>query len=282
MCKKKMKTNYDVLFPDKRLSVKGDLKQSQQVMLRMLKILDHLCRKYKIKYWVVCGTLIGTLRHKGFIPWDGDIDIAMLPEDMHKFDKVASKELPSDIFWQTSKTDASYNDKQMNKLRDRYSCYYQWEKANPNYKHHSGLQVDIFKFTRGKGDQIRHPYGPKYPLHYTTSEIFPLKEAVFEDMQVFIPNQAVKYVNKIYGDYSQLPPKNQRRAHEGKASVVIPCKHPASLQWPSIQATKKSQIRQNRPLEKEDCNGLGQTWLLLIILAVMIITVIVLSLALSC
>ena len=47
----------------------------------MLKMIDKLCRENNLKYWCQGGTLIGAVRHKGWIPFDGDIDISMLEED---------------------------------------------------------------------------------------------------------------------------------------------------------------------------------------------------------
>lgn len=64
---------------------KDDLKEKIQVkQLESLKKFDYVCRKYGLKYWVAYGTLLGTVRHNGFIPWDDDLDIGMLREDYQK------------------------------------------------------------------------------------------------------------------------------------------------------------------------------------------------------
>ena len=55
--------------------VRMDLIEIKQIEKRMLAYVDNFCRKNKIRYWVCGGTLLGTIRHKGFIPWDDDIDI---------------------------------------------------------------------------------------------------------------------------------------------------------------------------------------------------------------
>ena len=53
------------------------LRNAQLIMLDMLIEFDAICKKHKLQYWLDSGTLLGAVRHKGFIPWDDDIDIAL-------------------------------------------------------------------------------------------------------------------------------------------------------------------------------------------------------------
>ena len=85
-----------------------DIKRMQKLELDMMCELDRVCRKHNINYVIYGGTLLGAVRHGGFIPWDDDMDIAMLRQDYEKFKKYA-KELDPDIcFFQDHDTDPEY------------------------------------------------------------------------------------------------------------------------------------------------------------------------------
>ncbi len=71
-----------------------DLTKVHAVNLKLLKEIDRICRKYKIKYMLDAGTLLGAVRHKGFIPWDDDADIAFTRSQYEMFLKVVRRELP--------------------------------------------------------------------------------------------------------------------------------------------------------------------------------------------
>ena len=71
-----------------------DLTAVHRANLKILKEIDRICRKYGISYVLDAGTLIGAVRHQGFIPWDDDADVAFTRENYEKFSRVARKELP--------------------------------------------------------------------------------------------------------------------------------------------------------------------------------------------
>ena len=78
----------------KELSASYDLTPVHRANLRILKEIDRICRKYGIEYMMDSGTLLGAVRHQGFIPWDDDADVAFTRENYEKFARVVRKELP--------------------------------------------------------------------------------------------------------------------------------------------------------------------------------------------
>lgn len=75
--------------------VEAKMKGCWAAQLEVLNEIDRICRKYNIQYFAEWGTLLGTIRHGGFIPWDDDMDIAMKRMDYERFLKVAPRELPT-------------------------------------------------------------------------------------------------------------------------------------------------------------------------------------------
>ena len=71
-----------------------DLRTIQTVCFEILKAYAEVCEKHNLRYFMAYGTLLGTVRHKGYIPWDDDIDVWMPRPDFEKFLKIGQKELP--------------------------------------------------------------------------------------------------------------------------------------------------------------------------------------------
>ncbi len=88
----------------------GKLEKVQKILLAYLLEIDRICKKHNIKYFLAGGTLLGAIRHHGFIPWDDDADVMMLREDYERFLAVAKDELPENIFIQLPHTEkGNYN-----------------------------------------------------------------------------------------------------------------------------------------------------------------------------
>lgn len=75
------------------------LEQLHAIQIEMLLEVKRICEKNKINYFLLGGTMLGAIRHKGYIPWDDDADIGMLREDYEKFRRVCKKDLNSDKYY---------------------------------------------------------------------------------------------------------------------------------------------------------------------------------------
>ena len=127
----------------KRFNPEGSLLRRQQ--MRMLDILievDKICKRHNIRYWLSSGTLIGALRHNGFIPWDDDLDIEMMRSDYLRLMEVLPSELPDWLALQNDETDPNYFFYYA-KVRDRRSRMLEQNNYDRLWKE-QGIYIDIF------------------------------------------------------------------------------------------------------------------------------------------
>lgn len=172
--------------------MKDNLKKAQSIMLEILIEIDRICVKHSIEYWLTDGSLLGAIRHKGFIPWDDDLDIGMLREDYEKFKKVALLELKDDIFLQTSQTDFGYP-WGMVPLKLRSSKGIIIEKGEEEGKYNNGIFVDIFAFDKFSQNNLKRKiqYLPKILLELKTTRLWTNKKNLKNIMKIIfiIPSQ---------------------------------------------------------------------------------------------
>ena len=82
------------------------MKRAWAAELEILVEIDRICEKYKLRYFIDYGNLLGAIRHKGFIPWDDDIDIMMMRKDYEIFAEVANAELPKELVFRSPEDDS--------------------------------------------------------------------------------------------------------------------------------------------------------------------------------
>lgn len=120
---------------------KEQTKMLKKVELELLKVFIAICKQENLQYFVVGGTALGTVRHKGFIPWDDDIDVAMPRKDYEKFIKIAQARMPEYLFLQNIDTEKNYL-QGFSKIRDSRTTFI--EISCKNFKINHGVYLDIF------------------------------------------------------------------------------------------------------------------------------------------
>lgn len=120
----------------------SSLRKHQLCALEILEATHELCQKHNINYYLSSGTLLGAVRHGGFIPWDDDVDIEMKWFDFIRFTRIAKKELPEKLSIQTHGTDKNYFAPYA-KIRNNNTFIAEHHGYDRFYKY-KGIYIDVF------------------------------------------------------------------------------------------------------------------------------------------
>lgn len=126
-----------------RVLTDAEFQRIHQIELELLKEFDRICRKHDIKYVMWGGTMLGAIRHHGFIPWDDDADIAMTREEYQKLKNVIHELNPEICFFQDNTTDLYYR-WGYGKLRKTGTRYVRL--GQEHLRAQDGVFVDIFPY----------------------------------------------------------------------------------------------------------------------------------------
>lgn len=119
----------------------AQMKRMQEIELDMLRAFVEVCQKLSLRYYLVGGTLLGAIRHQGFIPWDDDIDISMPRADYEIFLREGQTHLPEHLFLQSIYSEPEYH-LNFAKIRDSRTTFVEY--AVRKRKIHHGVFIDIF------------------------------------------------------------------------------------------------------------------------------------------
>ena len=125
-----------------------------------LKVLSHIaqiCEKHDIKWYADCGSLLGAIRHQGFIPWDDDLDIGMLRSDWLRFFEVAEKELPAEYEVLTLKSREEF-EQPLGRVVNSHAINYSPEHMKEYYGCPYAVGVDIFPLDGVYDDPEKEAY----------------------------------------------------------------------------------------------------------------------------
>jgi len=121
----------------------SELKTLQKIEMEIMENIIRVCKENEIEYFIVAGTALGAVRHRGFIPWDDDIDIGMLRSDYEKFLSIAQEALGNGFFLQTIDTDQN-SPFYFAKVRKNGTRFIEYYCRDIDMNH--GIFVDIFPY----------------------------------------------------------------------------------------------------------------------------------------
>lgn len=182
------------------------LRRLQLTQLEILEKVDEVCRENHIQYSLYAGTLLGAVRHHGFIPWDDDLDICMTRDNYEQFLEVWKKEKTEGYILQNKENTPGFT-QSFTKIRKENTTFlqYDWERE----KYHTGIFIDIFPFDRMPVKKIERILFIWYVMQYQlyTREFVPEKS-----------NFLVRFVSKVLLDFT---PKEKRKEKREKMLCKI-------------------------------------------------------------
>ncbi|MEM6524978.1 MAG: LicD family protein [Bacteroidota bacterium] len=192
-------------YPDLRDQHDNIEDQIKAIGLRILEILSALTDSLDINFALAYGTMLGAVRHKGFIPWDDDIDIFMTRKDFNVLLQNCS-DIPESLLF--APMDVGFF-----KVMDRSSIISKDQKR--------GVAVDVFIIEDHRKDQLSfYNVHTLRNLFFNRKDYNPLKSTPFEQLELKIPSNSDWILSELYGDYMKLPPKDQQVSHHSDFNEV--------------------------------------------------------------
>lgn len=133
--------------------VTSEMKKVWSVELDLLDMFSKVCEKHCLKWFVHAGTMLGAIRHKGFIPWDDDIDVAMPRADYLKLCSIAEEEFIHPYFFQTETTDRFFCRNFARLRNSETTAIQEWEKVF-RYPYNQGIFIDVFPLDNLPDDEV--------------------------------------------------------------------------------------------------------------------------------
>ena len=185
-----------------------NLKKAQKKMTRMLDIFHQICLRHGIRYAIAYGTLLGQVRHGGWIPWDGDIDVLISENDYKKFRQVRHELIPHGL-WNQDQQDDDHYKSDLPKVRDIQSCYLD---SGELYPWHNGLQIDLFVYNENNGNI--NVIVNSFSLVLQNDLVEPVQEVDFDGIRVYAPRNPRGVLDIIYPTWEKPVDLSKRKPHE--------------------------------------------------------------------
>ncbi len=133
-------------------NISRQMKEIWAVELDLLDQFIRVCEEYKLKYFVMGGTLLGTIRHKGFIPWDDDIDVIMPRNDYNKLLQIGPKVFQHPYFFSTPETEHKF---WRSHIQIRNSETTGSIQSDENRNNNKGIFIDVFVLDDVPNDSVK-------------------------------------------------------------------------------------------------------------------------------
>lgn len=150
------------------------LRKLQINVLELMKIFAGICEKHNLRYFMVGGTMLGAVRHKGFIPWDDDVDMGMPRVDYEKFIEVAAMELPEHYSFLNYKLNPDYHRYFSRIVNDDIKIY----NSSNSVEIIENAWIDIFPYDGMPSTRI----GQKVHFYYLTFWRFLYHASCFQEL----------------------------------------------------------------------------------------------------
>lgn len=189
---------------------KKELRKVQMIEIEMIAEIDRICKKCGIQYCISAGTQLGAVRHKGFIPWDDDADIAFLRPEYEKFRDACEKELDKERFYfQDYRNTPGYR-WGYGKLRRKGTEFIRLNQEHMPYK--QGIFVDIMPYDNVPDNYIQRKIHTFRCFLYRKSFWAPLGKRQAKGLEKVVYTLLDKIPDKkLYASYGKFITKNNRK-----------------------------------------------------------------------